>query len=769
MEFVLRSGDLNAVTFSDSSAYDPVRIHKRIQKKRPAEYRSEVTVAHQIEQEHFILSVQGRIDGVYESPSQIVIDEIKTTTENLATLTKQPNPVHWGQAKTYAYLYAMQHKCESIGVQLTYYHVETNKQEEIRHRYTIAELKTFVDSILTYYTEWIVRHVSWLLVRDAAINALQFPFAQYRAGQRTMVVHVYKAIQHKKTLFVQAATGIGKTVGALVPVIKHLPLKTITRFFFLTARTTGKVSAEHTLAILRKNQGLRLKSLTLTAKDKICFLPERICSPAECCYAKGHYDRINAALIDALSNESITADTVKLLAQKHQVCPFEFSLDMALWVDCIIGDYNYVFDPRVYLRRFFEEEGSECAFIVDEAHNLVDRAREMYSAELEKESVRAVRRLVRKTIPNVSKNLNRINTQLRSYYKMSEQHNAVLCTQQSPQELIALVQQAVFTIRRWLIKNESAPFRDALVDLYFKMNLFLMISQLYSIQYVTYYEKNDKNLVVRLYCLDPSVHIKNVLNRCIATVFLSATLTPMNYFKTMFGCTRSASSLTLPAPFPRENLAIIIAHTVSTLYQKRNETYPLVADYILSLLQARRGNYLIFFPSYKYLNLVHEAVCAVKPDLKSIVQTPQFSEKEREQFLRSFHENSDETLAGFAVMGGVFGEGVDLVGDTLIGVVVVGVGLPGISPQRDCIKDYFNTRGEKGFSYAYQYPGIIKVFQAAGRVIRSDTDRGVVVLIDQRFAEYRYRSLFPHDWQPSYVQSPRQLSETLERFWNETR
>jgi DNA excision repair protein ERCC-2 len=514
-------------------------------------------------------------------------------------------------------------------------------------------------------------------------------------------------------------------------------------------------------------KGLRLKSVTLTAKDKICFCPDSACHPDECEYARGHYDRINDAVKAIFAKDAFTREQIVATAGAYRVCPFEFSLDLSLWADCIICDYNYVFDPRVYLRRFFHEENGDYIFLIDEAHNLVDRSREMFSAEIFKQPVLDMRRQLKNELPHIFKALGRINAWLVKARKKCEESGNPLAEKSPPDELIPLLRSFLFITERWLSRNIKTVFRECLLDLYFTISGFIRVADQYDECYSTCYEKIGKNLKIKLFCIDPSVHLAKAMSRCRAAVLFSATMTPMDYFKQILGCDAAARHLILHSPFPGENLGLFISDRISTYYRQRDQTVPQLSRAISALVEQKKGNYLLYFPSYEYMRKVYHSFASRNPQIQTILQTPGMSEPERGTFLKRFSDDNLQTLVGFAVMGGIFGEGIDLVGNRLVGAVIIGVGLPGISLERELIKDYFTRTLSGGFEYAYLYPGINRVLQAAGRVIRTEKDRGVVLLIDQRYARYQYKSLLREEWDPVWVQDPRQLAAGLQRFWNQ--
>ena len=766
VEHVFRSGDLTFEFSGSSRPVDGIRAHQRIQKSRPAHYQPEVSISHQVETERFRLIISGRIDGVYTEPNRTLIEEIKTTTQNPDYFEKNEHPVHWGQIKTYAYIHGSTHGLDEISTQLIYYQIDTAEVRKVKRTFGISELEIFFNDLVTRYLEWAATIVNWTGRRDDSIKDLDFPFATYRPGQRQMAIEAYRTIHSRGQLLVQAATGIGKTIAVLFPAVKALAEELSRKVFYLTARTTGQMAAEKALNELRA-KGLRLKSVTLTAKDKICFCPDSACHPDECEYARGHFDRINDAVQTIFAREdALTRETIIQIASEFQVCPFEFSLELSLWADCIICDYNYVFDPRVFLRRFFQEESGDYIFLIDEAHNLVDRSREMFSAQIFKQPVLDLRRQLKGDLPHVFKSLGRINAWLVKARKKCAESRNPLAEKSLPEELIPLLRGFLFITERWLSQNVKTPFREDLLDLYFSVSGFVRVADQYDECYTSCYETIGNDLKLKLFCINPAVHLEKAMNRCQAAIYFSATMTPMDYFKQILGCDQSAHHLILHSPFPGENLGLFISDQISTYYRHRDQTVDQVSQIISALIDQKKGNYLLYFPSYAYMRKIYASYTAHCPQTETIMQEPGMAESERETFLRRFSQNNPQTLVGFAVMGGIFGEAIDLVGNRLMGAAVIGVGLPGISLERELIKDYFTNALGAGFEYAYLYPGINRVLQAAGRVIRTENDRGVVLLIDQRYARFQYKSLLREEWDPIWVQSPRQLADGLQKFWN---
>jgi DNA excision repair protein ERCC-2 len=765
VEYTMRTGDLNLTFFSADRPLQAIRAHQVIQESRPEEYTAEVPVNHCVETDRFLLSIGGRIDGVYEYDKRVIIDEIKTTRSPLPDLREKENGVHWAQAKCYAYIHAMQRNLKQIDVQLTYFQLEQNGTAEMRRGYSIEELEDFFNNMVARYLKWAEVVVDWSELRDRSIILMRFPFDNYRPGQARMMEEVASIISERSALLIQAPTGIGKTMAVIFPAVQALPSGLAGKVFYLTARTTGRAAAEQSLETL-KRKGLRIKYLSLTAKEKACFNPDRSCNGEECIYARGFYDRINEALRDAFNHDSFPRETVLRIARDHNVCPFEFSLELSLWVDFIICDYNYVFDPRVYLRRFFEDGNSDHILLIDEAHNLVDRSREMYSATLQKKSILALRKVLKASVPSIYRSLGKVNAWLVKARKDIPENERAIARDEYPTDLCQHLRKFTRVSEQWLMRNERSAFRQDLLDLYFEARRFLNTADRYDMSYATYLTKELNDFIVRLFCIDPSKYLGQVMQRCSAAIFFSATLTPMEYFMKLFGCGEGTRSLSLPSPFPVGNLCVMVAGKVSALYKYREFTKYEVVRMISALIDQKKGNYLIFFPSYEYMKMIHEIFQTRRPRARIILQSRSMSEHERERFLSHFSEQADGFLTGFAVMGGFFAESIDLVGERLTGAIIVGVGFPQISLEREIIRCYFNNMDGSGFAFAYQVPGMIKVLQAAGRVIRSEKDRGVLLLIDTRYTKPPYKFMLPQEWRPVFVANVEKVSDILQHFWN---
>lgn len=763
IEFVLRSGDIDNSFMSTTRALEGTLAHQKVQKSYGPEYSPEVTLKYNFQFKDYSLEIEGRVDGIFKLPDEIIIDEIKSTTRDLDEIQEDYNPIHWAQAKCYGYIYALQNELDSIFIQLSYFHIEREELKVFKRNFSFAELEIFFIDIIDRYIKWANLTFEWGKIRDETISSLQFPFDKYRKGQRELAVASYKTIKEGKNLFAQAPTGIGKTMSTLFPSIVSLREGSISKVFYLTAKTITREVPINSMEILM-DKGLRAKTLVITAKDKICINDEVKCNPRDCSYAKGHFDRVNDAIMDILKNEDmISREVVLEYAKKHHVCPFEFSLDISLWADVIICDYNYVFDPQVYLKRFFDGIGNDYVFLIDEAHNLVDRSREMFSAQINKADFLDLRDIFKDKYPSLYKAMNKCNRILNDLKKEVGGDNYY--QREEIGDLYFPIKRIITLMEPWLIEEKDHEDYDKVMDFYFNLITFIKIADFYDEHYVTSIEVMDRDMFFKLYCVDSSYQLNQALERAKSGIFFSATLTPLDYHMDILGASKDDYFIRLSSPFPREKLCLLIREDISTRYRDREGSYLDLVETIESFTQAQKGNYFVFFPSYTYMRKAYELIIDRNPDLNLVIQESNMKEIEREDFLKRF--DTEDDLIAFAVMGGIFSEGIDLVGEKLIGAVIVGVGLPQICFERDIIRDYFKEKLNLGFEYAYMYPGMNKILQSAGRVIRSEEDKGAILLVDDRFTSPRYRKLFPREWSHHKIlRSHDELRKELEEFWS---
>lgn len=784
VEFILREGDIDNRT-TGSMERDAMqqgsRIHRKIQKRMGSDYRAEVPLKQQCPCDGFILQVEGRADGILTEAGKVVIDEIKGIMRDLEQV-REPVGVHLAQAKCYAYIYALQNELEEIGVQMTYCNLETEEIKRFRQQYRCEELRQWFQALIRAYEKWAGFQIAWRKERNESIRRTEFPFP-YRAGQRDLAGAVYRTILRQKKLFIQAPTGVGKTMATVFPAVRAMGENLGEKIFYLTAKTITRTVAEQAFQTLR-SQGLLFKTITLTAKEKICFCGETECNPDTCPYAKGHYDRVNDAVFDLITNDcELTRSVLEAQAEKYQVCPFEMALDVSVWVDAVICDYNYVFDPNAHLKRFFSEGNKGgYLFLVDEAHNLVERGREMYSAEIYKEDVLRIKRLVKAEDPKLAKRLEECNKQLLEMKRECESYTILHAEGRSTGgdngfqvvdsvSHISLKLMNVFgELERYLEECQDSDKREEVLEFYFQIRNFLNIYDILNENYTVYTElERQGRFKLKLLCVNPAANLQGYLEQGNSTIFFSATLLPIHYYKKLLSVEKEDYAVYAESAFPKENRLLLLATDVSTKYTMRGKgMYRKIAQYILKTIRAKRGNYMIFFPSYLFLEDVYEFFqieMKEEDEIECVIQTQRMGEEAREIFLETFEEEREGSLAGFCVMGGIFSEGIDLTKDRLIGAVIVGTGLPQVCNDREILRSYFDNRNLSGFDYSYLYPGMNKVLQSAGRVIRTEEDRGVILLLDERFLGRQYQDTFPREW--SGIQRCRleNLEEKLKNFW----
>lgn len=765
VEFVLRCGSIDNRFSGFDRALEGARIHRRIQKAGGDNYSAEVSLSLQREYMGITYIIDGRADGIINDETGITIDEIKTTAVPLYLIEDDFNTLHWAQAMCYGLFYCIKNNIDKITIQLTYFNIESEAIKRFTHEMTVDELNEFYDSLLLKYKTWADFEVYWRDTRNTSIKELKFPFENYRKGQRPLAAAVYKSIDGGQKLYCQAPTGTGKTISTLFPSIKAIGENKAEKIFYLTAKTITRTAAENSLLLMRK-KGLKLKSVTLTAKDKICFLDERNCNPNYCKYANGHYDRVNNSIEYAIKNfDNMDKSTIEECAEKYMVCPFELSLDLSLWCDCVICDYNYLFDPQVYLRRFFTDNNNEFVFLIDEAHNLVDRSHEMFSAGLLKSKFLELKKAVGKNDTKLYNNISKINSELIKLKKLCTEDNYFI-SKENIEDFNKILYKFTSCCEEWLEINQSSENQPMLLQLYFDTLSYLKISEVYDSRYTTYVTTSGSEVYIKLFCLDPSFLLSEAMKRGKSTILFSATLTPLNYFLSVLGGDDNSKKLLLPSPFDTENMGLIIADYISTKYKNRENSIEPIADILFKTISGKKGNYMVYFPSYKYMNEVYEVFTNKYTDIETLLQLNKMQEAEREKFLLMFDSDNKETLLGFCVLGGLYSEGIDLKGERLIGTIIIGVGLPQLSVEQNIIKDYYDSIDYSGYEYAYTYPGMNKVLQASGRVIRSENDKGIIVLVDDRFLSTTYKNLYPQHWlKYKTVHNETMLFKEIQSFW----
>lgn len=803
VEFVLRQGSIVASGAASATSSNRAVIgtlaHKKIQESMEPNYEAEVKLIHECQIEDVLFVIEGRADGIIKDLTSVIIDEIKTTATPLEYVDENFNHLHWAQAKCYAYFYAKDNGLHEIQVRLTYYNIDTKEIKHLQRGFFFEELEQFFTSVIQKYYKWIRFYLDWSKKRDRSLRELQFPFPSYRKGQREVAISVYKTIKKESNLFVNAPTGIGKTISTLFPSLKAMGEGMGSKIFYLTAKTITRTVAEEGVIRLQKN-GAQIKSITITAKDKICFCEKRECHPDFCQWANGHYDRVDDAVYEMITHENLlTREKIEAYARKYQVCPFEMALDLAIWADVVICDYNYVFDPNVSLKRFVDN--SEFILLIDEAHNLVDRAREMYSAGLSKKQVlEAKKALVGKEYASIRKELTKLNEHLLEMRRSYIEELGVYISKEPPKTLYTLIRKFLAACDKKL-SQKGSELPNELIDFYFEAYNFNRCYEGFDSHYICYAEQKGSEVYVKEFCIDPSDAISSITKTSKSAIFFSATLLPIDYFKDMLGG-KEEIAINFESPFEEEHALRMIATDVSTRYKDREASLDRICNYIKKMISGKKGHYMVFFPSYKYMMDTYEyllefygnpqmtvrdkvldrrgemeqdlplmpsetdggiLVSKLAPyNLILYKQEGEMSEEERERFLGHFADTEGATL-NFCVLGGIFSEGIDLTREQLIGVAIVGVGIPQIGLERNLIKAYFDENDKAGYHYAYTYPGMNKVLQAVGRLIRTEEDKGIILLIDDRYQTPLYEEMLPHAYR--YVQENEKMSGYIEYFW----
>lgn len=768
VEAVLRRGSIETSGLVGSNRMLLGTIaHKKVQQSMDAHYESEVPLIYETTYEEITFIIEGRVDGIIRNLVGITIDEIKSTYTPLDEIDEGYNIQHWAQAKCYAYIYAMQQGLKEVDVRLTYYNLTTKKMKHLVRSYQVEKLEDFFIGLLKAYAKGVKWQSNWAKERNASLKKYQFPFSTYRKGQREMAGTIYKSIIKNTTLYVNAPTGTGKTISTLFPAVKAMGEGYLEKIFYITAKTITRKVAEDTIEKMHQG-GAYLKSITLTAKDKICLIEgERKCSKAYCKFADGHFDRVDEAIWDALTTcDRFTRDKIKEYAKKHCVCPFELALDLTYYMDIIVCDYNHIFDPVVALKRFQEDKENKFVILIDEAHNLTERAREMFSKGISSGMIQYASKAVPRSFTSIKQALKKIEKyfiQVECMYLVSGSY----MSKEAPEELKSLIRLFIEVTDAKLqegIGELPTPF----IDFYFEMQRFLKIYELFDERYVTYAERRGKEIYLKMFCLDPSFLVKKVVDAYQSTIFFSATLLPIQYYKYMLGGIED-KAISVPSIFESSQSLRLVATDISTRYHHRNNSYMKIAQYIYSVVHAKKGNYMVFFPSYDYMIKCYEAFLETYRGYKVVVQEVGMTDTEKEEFLARFEETPLETTIGFCVLGGNFSEGIDLTGDKLIGVIVVGVGLPQVGTERNLIKYYFDELNLEGYHYAYTYPGMNKVLQGIGRLIRTKEDYGIILLIDDRYNTPLYRALLPIHLLPVVTVTQETIESELVKFWADTK
>ncbi len=774
-EFIFRSGSIysGGTDISGEAMLKGIAIHKKLQKEREkqyAGYKSEYRMQTNEECDGFDYDITGILDGVYPNGDASIIDEFKTTSRRVDELEWDSIQAYSAQLMCYGYMYCLENSHSFVTLRLTYYNATKDETKEIEREYTFTELHTWFHELVSRHCVWAKLVYDHKLERNRTARELAFPFGDYRKGQRALCAKIYRNIRDGKKLFAEAPTGIGKTVSAMFPSVKALGEGYGEKIFYLSAKTVGAMAACDCSDLLEE-KGLCLKTVHLTAKEKICPF-EKNCLPSECEYSNGHYDRVNEALFELVSQTG-RIDAAKLLeiSAKHKVCPFELQLDASEFCDIVIGDYNYFFDPKAHLSRYFSD-GGDYIVLCDEAHNLVDRARDMFSAEL---SLFELSGYVKKF-----GRMRKLPTLLRKCIFVLDNFRAALLEAKKDNARIVLDENKMRPFRdfceayRQMLSEEGhEEIKKATLEVFFEISFFVEMFDTESVFihcYEDYAERGGDDVSVKIFCADPSPLIKLASQKARSCIFFSATLSPYDYFLSMLGYDENDGDqkTCIPSPFPKENLLCCVYKSISTRYKDRENSLEEVCELIHEVCNVKRGNYIAFFPSYSYMTECLDMYLSLYPDEKTAAQSPNMTQEEKDEFLANFKAQNTHTFVAFALVGGIFSEGVDLTGDRLSGAVIVGTGLPSLCFERDLLRAHFDKSigTGLGYHYAYTYTGLNRVFQAGGRVIRTATDKGFVVLADDRYSNMTHRRSFPEAWKGERRFSTIDaLVGQVEKFW----
>lgn len=765
-EQLLGSGNITSDRSMAILAEEGTAIHQYWQSLYRENDEKEVFVKTELDRDDFHLEITGRIDGIVYRDGVLTLEEIKSTHYDFSLLDDKTNPAHLAQAKLYAYLYCLEKNLKDIVVQLTYIRVEDREVLSFAKKHSFKTLRTYFEKLVSQFLDWqkvLLEHEN---ARMKSIDGLAFPFPEFRLNQRELMGHVYRSVLDREILYAIAPTGIGKTIATLFPTLKaiHDPAE---KLFYLTAKNDGKRIAIDTVTQLERN-GLIAKTVEITAKDAMCLLKERDCDPEVCKYAKGYYNRVNQAIEDLFRTETLlTKEIITIYAKKHRVCPFELSLDVSNYADIIIADYNYAFDPRAHLIRYFEDDRYRPILLVDEAHNLVSRSREMYSAILSESGLKTLLDLCKPLKPSPAREIRRL-LELFTEWELELLEVDFVKKDQPSDFLLQNIRKLLFKLDRIMMESsKKIPNKSAIAFIYFDLVQFLKISEFFDERFVFVFERTeDKDFTVSIRCLDASRFLLSTIkDHSEACVFFSATLDPIHYYKQLLTA-NTGKDVKMLSSFPPKNLLLVAIDEVSTRYADRQDSVEKIVEAAKILVAGKRGNYILFFPSYQYLNMVRKALDLDPEQYEVIVQKKEMTSRERKDTIEMFQTASEKTQVGMFVMGGVFGESIDLIGDMLSGVLIAGVGLPMLSPLNNILRSHFDEAFDSGFDFAYTYPGLNKVIQAVGRVIRSETDRGIALLMDDRFTSRKYLSLYPREWSHlRTINDPARLKRAIHEFW----
>lgn len=772
VDFLFRSGDIDDRIYNTSSMLEGTRLHKFYQDRQGNNYLKEYYLKYIFYVDDYELIVDGRSDGIILGPI-VTIEEIKTTIDDLDHFFKENEMWHLAQAEFYAYIYAKTNNLNKINVSLMYF--SQNKKDRLKKLYNydfdILEQKIYgyLNDYLSYQKTFLIKE----RIRDESLKNLSFPFPFIRNGQNELIESTIECVLNHTSNFVEASTGIGKTISTLYGSLCLMKDKRIDKIFYSTPKNSGFLSALNALNIF-KNKDVRLTSVEIIAKDKACLNKKRIgkCNPDECKFTIGYYDKLKEVIKEiVLNNDIIDANLIKKYALKYTMCPFELSLDLSLLADVIISDYNYLFDPISQLKRYFESPDKQYKMIalIDEAHNMVNRSVDMFSSILSSSSFfKALTDLKKIRNKQIMKIYNSLEEYFNYYleFDFSEQKEFILDSLNI--DFVLRLKKYNEEIKKYRLKHKK--FKSENVDNFNRdLYRFLLIYDYY-IKYKDQYklfirsEKEDE-ITLNMMCLDASKFIVSSLNHFEGSIFFSATLSPIDYYINLIvNNNNNVKTLSLPSPFKKENFKVLVDNSTSFIYKDRLLTIDKIRDYILTFSKKRKGNYMVFCPSYKYLETLK--LVLKDDDLNIIYQEKNMTNVSKDLFLNEFKEKVNKTTVGVVVLGGIFSEGIDLVGDRLNGVIILGIGLPSISFENELKKEYYNSLSYNGFEYAYINVGINKITQALGRLIRSENDKGIALLIDYRYKNKTYIPLFNDKWSNhKVIKNKYELEDELDKFY----
>jgi len=738
--FIHQSGDLTTEFFSNHDMLAGSRAHDFLQSQYGNNDKAEYYIKREISYLGKTYILDGYIDGVLNEDETIIIEEIKSTTKDLDEITIEYHKEHLAQAKIYAYLYALENNMDVINIRLTYISIVDYDLKSFDMIAKFEDLEDFTLNTLEQYISWLNMLDNSKNLRNETLETIKFPFESERPGQRTLMKATYQALTNNEILYCIAPTGIGKTMATMFSALKTL--KENDKLFYLTAKGSGKNAPLDAIRILSK-KGLKIKAIDITAKKKICNAKMGHCNPDECPYTKGYFEKLNQATREIFDNYDIFSEDIILdITNKYKMCAFEFSLYLSYYCDIVIADYNYAFDPVAHLIRYFEDDSYKPKVLVDEAHNLVDRSKDMYSAMINEIDIRVLRAKLNGYKPSIRNDCNKALEILDSYREYLTTNTTLFETSMN-NDLNVILRNLFQKCDQIFEENKKIKDKDLALESYFKIMDFLNISEIFSETHRMIIKLVNDEISINYFCLDASKFILDTIKNSIyGIVFFSATLYPIEYHANLITA-GEGKYLELDSPFNPNNLDIIINSKISTKYKNRIDSIDSIIEAIEIVTKSKSGNYIVFFPSYAYMNMVVEQI--TEPDYEMIIQKNNLSELEKNEIITKF-KTTTNTKVGFFVMGGVFSEGIDYIGDALSGVIIVGVGLPLICDENNLLKDYYENTYQNGFNYAYTYPGFTKVIQAVGRVIRDYNDRGIAILMDERFMYNEYQNLMPKHW-----------------------